>query len=336
MWIIWMRARSKLPIYWDKVDFAYFKYWPGSLDMPRSVSHRTIHLQLRRKSLPAGLQLQLLLRRHSNLTEWQNAALEFEWRMKKNCMNCIAYGSMVGRLETVCPVSAQVLTVVHRDSTCLGIVFAMSSCLIGSYLTWFWIAQQQDVCGYMAFCGHCGRRLLVTARMPLAFNNSFHDSVCSPFRSCGIQLLHILWMTNLEDMTMTTHASVFVPDCGGALRGLVSATCLCISLHLSLPESGWVTLIGLAICSCCCIRAQRSQEANWHDFAHIFDELRVNTCPTWAFRRQPKATEKCFPVYGCFVAFSLWVSAEQSPHGSFQFVCGLRWPCWPLMFSSTC
>eukprot|EP00435_Cladocopium_sp_Y103_P021157 s1446_g5.t1 len=60
-----------------------------------------------------------------------------------------------------------------------------------------------------------------------------------------------------------------VSECDGALRGKARATCLArITLHLRLPESDWVTLTGLAMCSCFCMRwTRRSHEANGADFA---------------------------------------------------------------------
>ena len=72
---------------------------------------------------------------------------------------------------------------------------------------------------------------------------------------------------------MGSHASVsslaVMGRCisGGACAVWPLHECHC-ACDLCLLQSDWVTLIGLAICSCCCMRwTGRSQEANWVDFA---------------------------------------------------------------------
>ena len=174
---------------------------------------------------------------------------------------------------------------VRRDRRCLGIAFAMSFCLIGPCLTSFWI-------GLATNC---------LVRTPLAFSGPYHCTSCWPFRLCGLYLSHMPWRTRLWQRMLLFHPWLWWL----CVEGHVQVALAWMSLHLCLPESDRVTLIGLvAICSCCHMRLTgRSQEANWADFAQassgasgtaIEDKRTVwvselRACNTWALRRQPAA-----------------------------------------------
>ena len=160
-----------------------------------------------------------------------------------------------------------------------------------SWLRW-WLWQLTDL--------YFGRPLLVTVRTPLAFSVLIIALLASHFD----YVAYIISVTHaLEDKTMTTHASVSsLTVMALCVEGHVQVALAWMSLHLCLPESDRVTLIGLvAICSCCHMRLTgRSQDANWADFAQassgaigtaIEDKRTVwvselRACNTWALRRQ--------------------------------------------------
>ena len=200
---------------------------------------------------------------------------------------------------------------VHRDRRCLGIAFAMSLCLIGSCLTSFELAQQQVACGCTAFRGWddgCDNWRISTLADPCLWRwgRHLHSAVLiiALLASHFDYVAYIISVTHaLEDKTMTTHASVSsLTVMALCVEGHVQVALAWMSLHLCLPESDRVTLIGLvAICSCCHVRLTgRSQDANWADFAQassgaigtaIEDKRTVwvselRACNTWALRRQ--------------------------------------------------
>ena len=170
------------------------------------------------------------------------------------------------------PLFDWILSLYYKIQCRPRIDFAMSLCLIGLCLTSFWIGSATS-CLWMYGLSwlrwwlwqltdlYFGRRLLMTARTPLAFSGPYHCTSCKPFRSCGLYLSHMLLMANLEDKTMTTHASVSsLTVLALCVEGHVQFALAWISLHLCLPESDWVTLIGLVRVAICSSAACAGQE----------------------------------------------------------------------------
>ena len=84
------------------------------------------------------------------------------------------------------------------------------------------------------------------------------------------------------------------------------------------------------------LRAERSQEANWDDFAHSSDELMVTGqhLPHLSLEASTESHRKslsCLWLF-CWVFFVL----AETTSAWLIFVCGLRWPCWPLVLSCKC
>ena len=134
----------------------------------------------------------------------------------------------------------------------------------------------------------------------------------------------------------------FIPGCDGALRGRARAICPCMKIVIAL-ESARIRSGNFDWLSSHLQWTGRSQEANWVDFAQAWsgasgtaiEDKRTAwvsegpaTLEPWGGNRQPFPQLDYFP---CELP-----GGNNLPGALFQFVCGLRWPCRPLKFSSIC